>query len=37
VLHTVTTVAGGDAKVENLAGIYVALKDPRERPSRSCS
>ena len=31
VLHTVTTVAGGDAKVENLAGIYVALKDPRER------
>src|SRR4051812_1179241 len=32
VLHTVTTVAGGDAKVENLAGIYVALKDPRDRP-----
>ncbi len=32
VLHTVTTVAGGDAKVQNLAGVYVALKDPRERP-----
>ncbi len=31
VLHTVTTVAGGDAKVQNLAGVYVALKDPRER------
>jgi hydrophobic/amphiphilic exporter-1 (mainly G- bacteria), HAE1 family len=31
VLHTVTTVADGDAKVQNLAGVYVALKDPRER------
>jgi len=31
VVHTVTTVAGGDAKVQNLAGVYVALKDPRER------
>jgi HAE1 family hydrophobic/amphiphilic exporter-1 len=31
VLHSVTTVAGGDAKVLNLASIYVALKDPRER------
>ncbi len=31
VLHTVTTVAGGDAKVQNLATVYVALKDPRER------
>jgi hydrophobic/amphiphilic exporter-1 (mainly G- bacteria), HAE1 family len=31
VLHTVTTVAGGDAKVQNLASVYVALKDPRER------
>jgi hydrophobe/amphiphile efflux-1 (HAE1) family protein len=31
VLHTVTTVAGGDAKVQNLAAVYVALSDPRER------
>jgi hydrophobe/amphiphile efflux-1 (HAE1) family protein len=31
VLHTVTTVAGGDAKVQNLASVYVALKDPRQR------
>jgi hydrophobic/amphiphilic exporter-1 (mainly G- bacteria), HAE1 family len=31
VVHTVTTVAGGDAKVQNLAGVYIALKDPRER------
>jgi hydrophobic/amphiphilic exporter-1 (mainly G- bacteria), HAE1 family len=31
VVHTVTTVAGGDAKVQNLASVYVALKDPRER------
>jgi hydrophobic/amphiphilic exporter-1 (mainly G- bacteria), HAE1 family len=29
--HTVTTVAGGDAQVQNLATIYVALTDPRER------
>jgi hydrophobe/amphiphile efflux-1 (HAE1) family protein len=29
--HTVTTVAGGDAQVQNLATIYVALSDPRER------
>jgi len=31
VMHTVVTVAGGDAKVQNLASIYVALVDPRER------
>ena len=31
VLHSVTTVAGGDAKVQNLATIYVSLTDPRER------
>jgi hydrophobe/amphiphile efflux-1 (HAE1) family protein len=31
VVHTVTTVAGGDAKVQNLASVYVSLKDPRER------
>jgi hydrophobic/amphiphilic exporter-1 (mainly G- bacteria), HAE1 family len=31
VAHTVTTIAGGDAQVQNLAGIYVALVDPRER------
>jgi HAE1 family hydrophobic/amphiphilic exporter-1 len=31
VLHTVTTVAGGDARVQNLAAVYVALSDPRER------
>jgi hydrophobic/amphiphilic exporter-1 (mainly G- bacteria), HAE1 family len=31
VAHTVTTVAGGDAQVQNLASIYVALTDPRER------
>src|SRR5688572_14443026 len=31
VAHTVTTVAGGDAQVQNLAGIYVALTDPRTR------
>ncbi len=31
VAHTVATVAGGDAQVQNLATIYVALTDPRER------
>jgi multidrug efflux pump subunit AcrB len=31
VAHTVTTVAGGDAQVQNLATIYVALTDPRQR------
>jgi hydrophobe/amphiphile efflux-1 (HAE1) family protein len=31
VAHTVTTVAGGDAQVQNLASVYVALIDPRER------
>jgi HAE1 family hydrophobic/amphiphilic exporter-1 len=31
VAHTVATVAGGDAKVQNLASIYVALTDPRTR------
>jgi len=31
VQHTVVTVAGGDAKVQNLASIYVALVDPRQR------
>jgi hydrophobe/amphiphile efflux-1 (HAE1) family protein len=31
VAHTVATVAGGDAKVQNLASIYVALIDPRQR------
>ncbi|RYZ05026.1 MAG: efflux RND transporter permease subunit [Myxococcales bacterium] len=31
VVHTVTTVAGGDAKVQNLASVYVSLKDPRAR------
>jgi hydrophobic/amphiphilic exporter-1 (mainly G- bacteria), HAE1 family len=31
VLHTVVTVAGGDAKVQNLASIYVALSDPGAR------
>jgi hydrophobe/amphiphile efflux-1 (HAE1) family protein len=31
VAHTVTTVAGGDAQVQNLASIYVALTDPRAR------
>jgi HAE1 family hydrophobic/amphiphilic exporter-1 len=31
VAHTVTTVAGGDAQVQNLASVYVALTDPRER------
>jgi len=31
VQHTVVTVAGGDAKVQNLASIYVALTDPRQR------
>jgi multidrug efflux pump subunit AcrB len=31
VVHSVTTVAGGDAKVQNLASVYVALKDPRQR------
>jgi HAE1 family hydrophobic/amphiphilic exporter-1 len=31
VVHTVSTIAGGDAKVQNLATVYVALKDPRER------
>jgi hydrophobe/amphiphile efflux-1 (HAE1) family protein len=31
VAHTVVTVAGGDAKTQNLASIYVALVDPTER------
>jgi hydrophobic/amphiphilic exporter-1 (mainly G- bacteria), HAE1 family len=31
VAHTVATVAGGDAQVQNLASIYVALTDPRLR------
>ncbi len=31
VAHTVATVAGGDAKVQNLASVYVALVDPKER------
>jgi hydrophobe/amphiphile efflux-1 (HAE1) family protein len=31
VRHTVTTVAAGDAKVQNLAGVYVALQDPKQR------
>jgi hydrophobic/amphiphilic exporter-1 (mainly G- bacteria), HAE1 family len=31
VAHTVVTVAGGDQKVANLAGVYVGLIDPRER------
>ena len=31
VAHTVVTVAGGDQRVGNLASIYVALIDPRER------
>jgi HAE1 family hydrophobic/amphiphilic exporter-1 len=31
VRHTVVTVAGGDAKVQNLASIYVALSDPHDR------
>jgi hydrophobic/amphiphilic exporter-1 (mainly G- bacteria), HAE1 family len=31
VRHTVATVADGDAKVQNLANVYVALSDPRER------
>jgi hydrophobe/amphiphile efflux-1 (HAE1) family protein len=31
VAHTVTTVAGGDAQVQNLASVYVALTDPRAR------
>jgi hydrophobic/amphiphilic exporter-1 (mainly G- bacteria), HAE1 family len=31
VAHTVTTVAGGDAQVQNLASVYVALTDPRDR------
>jgi len=31
VAHTVTTVASGDAQVQNLASIYVALTDPRTR------
>ncbi len=31
VLHTVTTVASGDSKVQNLASVYVALSDPRDR------
>jgi hydrophobe/amphiphile efflux-1 (HAE1) family protein len=31
VAHTVTTVAAGDAQVQNLASIYVALVDPRQR------
>ncbi|HET9954992.1 MAG TPA: efflux RND transporter permease subunit, partial [Polyangiaceae bacterium] len=29
--HTVVTVAGGDQQTENLASIYVALADPKER------
>ena len=31
VVHTVVTVAGGDQRVGNLASVYVALIDPRER------
>jgi HAE1 family hydrophobic/amphiphilic exporter-1 len=31
VAHTVVTVAGGDQRVGNLASVYVALIDPRER------
>ena len=31
VAHTVTTVAGGDAQVQNLASIYVSLIDPTLR------
>lgn len=31
VAHTVVTVAGGDDQTPNLASIYVALPDPRER------
>src|SRR5688572_11886194 len=31
VAHTVTTVAGGDAQVQNLASIYVSLIDPKLR------
>jgi len=31
VAHTVTTVAGGDAQVQNLASIYVSLIDPKQR------
>jgi multidrug efflux pump subunit AcrB len=31
VAHTVTTVAAGDQRVQNLAGIYCALTDPRKR------
>jgi hydrophobe/amphiphile efflux-1 (HAE1) family protein len=31
VAHTVVTVAAGDQRVANLAGVYVALIDPRER------
>ncbi len=31
VAHTVVTVAGGDQQTENLASIYCALIDPRER------
>ena len=31
VAHSVVTVAGGDAQVQNLASIYVALTDPKAR------
>jgi multidrug efflux pump subunit AcrB len=31
VLHTVVTVAGGDAKTQNLASVYVVLSDPHDR------
>ncbi len=31
VAHSVVTVAGGDAQVQNLASIYVALTDPKTR------
>jgi hydrophobic/amphiphilic exporter-1 (mainly G- bacteria), HAE1 family len=31
VAHTVVTVAGGDAKTQNLASVYVVLVDPHER------
>jgi hydrophobe/amphiphile efflux-1 (HAE1) family protein len=31
VQHTVVTVAGGDAKTQNLAAVYVVLVDPHER------
>jgi hydrophobic/amphiphilic exporter-1 (mainly G- bacteria), HAE1 family len=31
VAHTVVTVAGGDAKTQNLASVYVVMVDPHER------